>query len=143
MSFVLCLLALNLCCKTPSFSPPGQEISAGERRRVRAVCTPRTDSLSGPEAHLRRTEVASARSKRKRVRIHGKPCSPSSAGPAVGGVHPTEGLSGGISSYMSVGQTHFSSRTFFCSHSESCVCWGGGRILGGRLAEGGGELLFG
>lgn len=89
MSFVV--FALNLCCKIASFSPLGQGIFDARGAR----CTPWVDSLPGPEAQLRRTEVASARSECKQVRIRGKPCSPSSAGPAPGCL---DSLSRGISS---------------------------------------------
>lgn len=93
MSFVV--FALNFCCKIASFSPLGQGISDARRAR----CTPWRDSLPGPEAQLRRTEVASARSECKRVRIHGKACSSSSASPAPG---RPDSLSRGISSLRSV-----------------------------------------
>lgn len=84
MSFVV--FALNLCSKSLAFHLLDNRFLLEKDARW-APCTPWVDSLPGPEAQLRRTEVASARSKCKRVRIHGKPCSRFSgfsAGPAQG-----------------------------------------------------------
>lgn len=86
------MFALNLCGEIASFSPLGQQ-------EKDAKGTTWVDSLPGPEAQLRRTEVASARSKCKRVRIHGKPCSRFSGGPAPG---CPDSLSRGKSSLRSV-----------------------------------------
>lgn len=70
MSFVV--FALNFCCKSASFSPLGQGISDARRAR----CTLWGDSLPGPEAQLRRTEGASARSECKWPAPHPVPAQP-------------------------------------------------------------------
>lgn len=104
VSRVVC--ALNLCCKILSFSPLGQDISAGERMQVRALCTPWPRGTSSQN----RSSFSKIRAPASQNPWKALP--PSHAGPAPASVHHHPHRRD-LRSQVSVGQTGFSSRTSF------------------------------